>query len=240
MTALVSSTPADRNQLVLRHYPMARAIACRIHQRLPKAVELDDLISAGVTGLLEAIDRYDPTRKVPFETYAKHRIHGAVVDALRSSDWVPRSVRRKADLVHTTRKQLSEQLGRTPTRAEMAKGCRVTVKKFDAIVKDSQIRSLLSLDAPMGDGNPTPLVEQVADEFEDPTQRWVAEELRTAMLDALERLPEREKTALALYYLHEMSLKEVGGVLGVTESRACQLCGQGIKRLRQRLKRFRV
>lgn len=240
MPALVSTTLADRNQLVLRHYPMARAIACRIHQRLPKAVELDDLISAGVTGLLEAIDRYDPSRAVPFETYAKHRIHGAVVDALRSSDWVPRSVRRKADLVHRTRKQLNEQLGRSPTRAEMAQNCRVTVKKYDAIVKDSQIRSLLSLDAPMGDGNPTPLVEQVAGTNEDPTDRWVAEELRTAMLQALERLPEREKTALALYYLHEMSLKEVGGVLGVTESRACQLCGQGIKRLRQRLRRFRV
>jgi len=240
MSALVSSTIADRNQLVLRHYPMARAIACRIHQRLPKAVELDDLISAGVTGLLEAIDRYDPTRKVPFETYAKHRIHGAVVDALRASDWVPRSVRRKADLVKTTRQALNEQLGRSPTRQEMAKSCRVTVKKYDAIVKDSQIRSLLSLDSPMGDGNPTPLVEQVAGENEDPTQRWVAEELRTAMLEALEKLPEREKTALALYSLQERSLREGVGVRGVTESRACELCGQGIKRLRHRLQRFRV
>lgn len=236
MTATATLPLADRNQLVLRHYPMARAIACRIYQRLPKAVELDDLISAGVTGLLEAIDRYDPSRQVPFETYAKHRIHGAVVDTLRSSDWVPRSVRRKADLILNTRNQLSEQLGRTPTRSEMAKGCRLTVKKYDALLTDSQIRPLLSLDAPMGDGNPTPLVEQVADAFEDPTERWMSAELKRATLDALERLPEREKTALGLYYLHEMSLKEVGSVLGVTESRACQLCGQGIKRLRQRLR----
>ena len=236
-TLAVSAAPA-RDQLVMRHYPMVRAIACRIHARLPKAVELDDLISAGTTGLLEAIDRYDASRKVPFETYAKHRIHGAIVDTLRAADWVPRSVRRKADLVDSARKQLSESLGRTPTRKEMATVCHVSVKKFDAIVADSQIRSLLSLDAPMGDGNPTPLVEQVAGDHEDPTNEWVHEELRLAMHDALERLPEREKTALALYYLQEMSLKEVGSVLGVTESRACQLCGQGIKRLRTRLRAY--
>lgn len=239
MTHTMKPSPTERNELVMRHYSMARAIACRIHQRLPKAVELDDLISAAVTGLIEAIDRYDATRKVPFETYAKHRIHGAVVDTLRAADWVPRSVRRKADLIETTRKQLSEQLGRTPTRREMARSCEVSVKKYDAIVKDSQIRSLLSLDAPMGDGNPTPLVEQVASDFDDPTERWVDAELKVAMRQALERIPEREKTALALYYLQEMSLKEVGGVLGVTESRACQLCGQGIKRLRRRLRHHR-
>lgn len=236
MNNVATPSALEREQLILKHYPMARAIACRIYQRLPKAVELDDLISAGVTGLLEAIDRYDHTRKVPFETYAKHRIHGAVVDALRAADWVPRSVRRKSDLIHTTRNDLQERLGRTPTRKEMAKGCRVTVKKYDALVRDSQIRPLLSLDAPMGDGNPTPLVEQVAGDAEDPTGRWEGEELKQATLGALERLPEREKTALSLYYLHEMSLKEVGSVLGVTESRACQLCGQGIKRLRRRLR----
>ena len=89
MHAVASTNPTEREQLVLKHYPMARAIACRIYQRLPKTIDLDDLISAGVTGLLEAIDRYDPERAVPFETYAKHRIHGAVVDTLRSSDWVP-------------------------------------------------------------------------------------------------------------------------------------------------------
>lgn len=236
MTAFHAPAPTRRDQLIIKHYPMARAIACRIHQRLPKAVELDDLISAGVTGLMEAIDRYDPSREVPFETYAKHRIHGAVVDTLRSADWVPRSVRRKAELIRTTRLQLAERLGRAPTRKEMAGSCEVSVKKYDAMVQDSQIRSLLSLDAPMGDGNPTPLVEQVAGDSEDPAARWVDAELKAAMHAAMERLPEREKTALALYYLHEMSLKEVGSVLGVTESRACQLCGQGIKRLRRRLR----
>lgn len=235
MLQAVSPPPSSRQAEILKHYPMVRAIACRIHQRLPKAVELDDLISAGVMGLIEALDRYDEARGVPFNTYAKHRVHGAVVDTLRAADWVPRSVRRKAELVRSTRQELTESLGRAPTRQEMAQGCQVPVQKYDAIVADSEIRQMLSLDAPMGDGNPTPLIEQVAGESDDPIQAWMGEEIRQAALEALERLPEREKTAIALYYLHEMSLKEVGGVLGVTESRACQLCGQGVKRMRRKL-----
>ncbi|MFT7518748.1 MAG: RNA polymerase sigma factor for flagellar operon FliA [Kiritimatiellia bacterium] len=238
MSAAAIQLTEERREQVLQHYSMVRAIACRIYQRLPKAVELDDLISAGVTGLIEAIDRYDPSRKVPFETFAKHRVHGAIVDALRAADWVPRSVRRKADLIRNSRLRLEASLGREPSREEMAENVDVTVKKYDALVRDSQIRSLLSLDAPMGDGNPTPLVEQVSSEFEDPTLAWQDAELKVAMHQALDRLPAREKSALALYYLHELSLKEVGGVLGVTESRACQLCGQGIKRLKRRLSRY--
>jgi len=227
---------ADRDNLVLRHYPLVRAIAGRVHQRLPKAVELDDLVSAGPLGLIEAIERYDADRKVPFETFAKHRIHGAVVDALRATDWVPRSVRRKADLIESHKAQLREHLGRTPSRQEVAGNIQISVEKYDALVSDSHVRSLLSLDAPMGEDNSTPLIEQVAGRFDDPTAPREQQELEAAALDALERLPEREKTAISLYYLHGLSLKEVGHVLGVTESRACQLCGQGLKRLRQRLR----
>ena len=235
MHALACSNSAERERLVLKHYPMARAIACRIYQRLPKTIDLDDLISAGVTGLLEAIDRYDPERAVPFETYAKHRIHGAVVDALRSTDWVPRSVRRKVDMLTNTRTRLKENLGRTPNREEMAKHLELSEKKFDAMVQDAQIRTLLSLDAPVGEDNPTPMIEQIPGE-DDTAQYWLNEEMKEEVLKAMQRLPERERTALALYYLHDLSLKETGTVLGVTESRACQLCSQGIKRLRKRLR----
>jgi len=236
MNAATQQAQSQRQQLIREHYPMARAIACRIHQGLPRAVDLDDLISAGVEGLIEAVDRYDPSRSVPLKTYARHRIHGAVVDALRAADWVPRSVRRKADRIERTRARLHESLGRKPTRAEMATNLRVPVKKYDAMVKDSQIRPLLSLDAPIGQGNTTPLVEQVPT-HDNLLQRWQHRELKEATMKALQRLPERERTAIALYYLHELSLKEVGKVLGVTESRACQLCSQGVKRLRVRLKR---
>lgn len=226
---------AIREQLITQHYPMARAIACRIHQGLPQSVDLDDLISAGVEGLIEAVDRYDPTRSVSLKSYARHRIHGAVVDALRAVDWVPRSVRRKADRIKRATVRVRELHDGEATREQVAAQLEVPLGKYDAMVKDSEIRPLLSLDAPMGDDNATPLVEQVS-QTEDFLAQWQREELKDAIIAAIDRLPERERTAIALYYLHELSLKEVGKVLGVTESRACQLCGQGIRRLRKRLR----
>lgn len=224
-----------RQELVLKHYDMARAIACKVYHRLPKMVDLDDLISAGITGLIEAIDRYDPSRSVPFEVYAKPRVQGAILDALRAQDWVPRSVRRKSDLIITTRNTLRTRMGRAPNRQEMAARIEVTPKKFDNMVKDSEIRPLLSLDAPVGSDNPTPLVEQLSD-GDDVMNVWQQEEMKDIVLTCLTRLPERERTAVTLYYLHELSLKEVGKVFGVTESRACQLCSQGIKRLRHKMR----
>ena len=234
MHAVASTNPTEREQLVLKHYPMARAIACRIYQRLPKTIDLDDLISAGVTGLLEAIDRYDPERAVPFETYAKHRIHGAVVDTLRSSDWVPRSVRRKVDLININRNKLKEDLGRLPTRNEMAARLEMNTKKYDALVADAQIRSLLSLDAPVGEENPTPMVEQIAGD-DDVQGYWLNEEMKEEVLRPC-KISQRERKQHWRCTTYDLSLKEAGKVLGVTESRACQLCSQGIQRLRRRLR----
>lgn len=236
MNAYAGHAEKTRAELITEHYPMARAIACRVYQGLPRSVDLDDLISAGVEGLIEAIDRYDASRSVPLKTYARHRIHGAVVDALRANDWVPRSVRRKADRIARAHKHLRESLGRDPVRTEMAEALQVNLKKYEALKKDSQIRPLLSLDSPTGSENSTPLVEQVASSGSDVLERWQHRELRELALASIQTLPERERTAIALYYLHELSLKEVGKVLGVTESRACQLCGQGVKRLRRKLR----
>lgn len=221
---------------VLTHYPMVRAIAHRIHSRLPRSVDVDDLVSVGVIGLMEAIERYDANRSVPFETYARHRVHGAIVDALRAADWVPRSVRRKADRLAWTRKQLHQDLGREPTAVEMATSLGVSTEEFQTLMDASEIRSLLSLDAPVAMDNATPLVEVVPDDVEDTLARWQHAEARAAILEAVDQLPERERTAIALYYLHEMSLKDVGRVLGVTESRACQIAGTAVKRLRMRLR----
>ncbi|MBN2801406.1 MAG: sigma-70 family RNA polymerase sigma factor, partial [Deltaproteobacteria bacterium] len=201
-----------RQEVISEHYPMVRAIACRIYQGLPRSVDVDDLISAGVEGLIEAVDRYDPERAVPLKTYARHRIHGAVVDALRAQDWVPRSVRRKASEIDFTRAQLKDNLGRTPNRREMASALSLSVNKFDTMKQDAVIRPLLSLDAPIGQGNATPLVDQVACES-DPSEHWQSEQLRTLALEGIQSLPERERTAIALYYFNELSLKEVGKVL---------------------------
>ena len=224
----------SRNHVVLRHYALVQRIARQIHSRLPQSVELDDLISVGVVGLIESIARYNPSRGVPFDTYARHRIRGAILDALRAVDWVPHSVRRKAQAIEHTRRTLRTVHGRTPTDGEMASRLGIELTDFRNLVRDSEIRQLLSLDAPAANDNPTPLVEQVASDvdLEDSTGDG---ELRTLVVDAVGKLPEREATAITLYYFHELPLKEVGRHLGVTESRACQLCGQGVKRLRRKL-----
>jgi RNA polymerase sigma factor FliA len=232
----VAHKMSDQQSAVMQHYPMVRAIAYRIHARLPRTVDVDDLVSVGVIGLMEAMDRYDASRSVPFETYARHRIHGAIVDALRAQDWVPRSVRRKADRIETSRRRLHLRHGRAPTVTEMASDLGVSAIKFQDLRRGSEIRTMLSLDAPMASDNTTPLVEQVADDCEDLMSQWQTREVKEAILVAIERLPERERTAIALYYLHELSLKEVGKVLGVTESRSCQICSSAIKRLRFRLR----
>lgn len=232
--AVASST--QNQDVVLHHISMVRAIAYRIHSRLPRSVDVDDLISVGVIGLMEAIERYDAHRMVAFEMYARHRVHGAIMDALRAADWVPRSVRRHADRLDAARRSLIDDTGREPTPAEMSTELGVSPEEYRDLVGAAEIRQLLSLDAPMGADSTTPLIEAVADTDEDLLSRWQHAEARKAILDAIEALPERERTAIVLYYLHEMSLKDVGKVLGVTESRACQISGAAIKRLRTRLR----
>jgi RNA polymerase sigma factor for flagellar operon FliA len=221
---------------VLRHYSMVRAIAYKIHQRLLRTVEVDDLVSVGVIGLMEAIERYDASRAVPFETYARHRIHGAIMDNLRATDWVPRSVRRKAQQIGVAKTRLEDRLGRAPSQAEIADDMDITVNKLEKMVQTSEIRQLLSLDAPVAMDNPTPLIEQVARDDDDVLAKWEDTQVKDALIQAIEHLPAREREAISLYYLHELSLKQVGAELGVTESRACQICSSAVKRLRFRMR----
>ncbi|MEM6929104.1 MAG: RNA polymerase sigma factor FliA [Myxococcota bacterium] len=223
-----------RNAIVTRHYALVQRIARQIHGRLPQSVELDDLVSVGVVGLIESIARFNPARGVPFDTYARHRIRGAILDALRAVDWVPHSVRRKAQAIEHARKALRTQFGRTPTDKEIAARLEIELPDYRNLVRDSEIRQLLSLDAPAANDNPTPLVEQVASDV-DVESATGESQLRDLVVEAVRHLPEREATAITLYYFHELPLKAVGKHLGVTESRACQLCGQGVKRLKRKL-----
>lgn len=237
MHAAIAPKPDQNQQLIIKHYPLVRAMACRIHTRLPKQVEVDDLISAGTLGLIAAIERYDADRSVPFDTYARHRIRGAIMDALRAMDWVPRSVRRKHDHIEQTRTSLRNRNGRAPSREELVNAMEMTEKSFGAYETDARIRTLHSLDVSVSDDNNTPLVEQIAGDT-DIMANTLDDEMRSQVIDAIRFLPERERTAVGLYYLHETPLKEIGKTLGVTESRACQLRSQGIKRLRYRLRRL--
>ncbi len=237
-TALSTPTSStNREELILAHYPLVRTIASRMIRRFPASVDLDELVNVGALGLIDAVDRFDPSRNVPFKAYAEIRIRGAIVDALREADWVPRSVRRKVNRIEAARGKLLRALDRAPTREEMAKELELSMKAYENLTGDARIRKLVSLDAPIDDENHTPLVDRVESNDEDFLSTWSKDELKAQVIQAVHNLPKKERTAVALYYLNELTLKEIGQVLGVTESRACQLRSAGIKRLKFRLAR---
>lgn len=230
-------TRNDREQLILEHYPLVRTIASRMIRRFPSSVELEELVNVGTLGLIDAVDRFDPTRQVPFRAYAEIRIRGSIVDALREADWVPRSVRRKVNRIEASREKLFRSLGRPPTREELAADLEIPVEKFDKLNGDATIRQLVSLDAPTDSESDSSLIERVSNDDVSVLDQWTHDELCAEVVDAVHLLPQKERTAVGLYYLHGLTLKEIGQVLGVTESRACQLRASGIKRLKFRLAR---
>lgn len=221
-----------RNTLLLQHYALARGIARRLYPRLPRTLDLDDLTSVAVLGLVDAIDRYDDGRGVPFEAYARLRIRGAVLDAVRRAEWTPRSVRRRSQRLQDGRRALLDQLGRDPTRTEMADHLGTSPAGLDRLRRNAEVRRVVSLDERPRGGDP--LRDRLAGE-RDLEAELQHEELRSMVLEAYESLPSREREAITLHYFREMRLREIGDLMGVTESRVCQLCKQGIRRMRKRL-----
>lgn len=227
--------PAERKRIALTHRRLVENIARRIHARLPRSVELDDLIHEGFAGLLEAIDRYDEHRSVPLDIFARRRITGAILDMLRDLDWVPRTVRRRAEHLERTREALERGLGRSPNRDELAGALGVQVEDVDRFRETAQIRKITSLDAPASQNSEVPLVETLAFDH-DPVEAKADEELRRAMLEAVDRLPAKERAAVRGFYLEQRPLVEVGRELGVSESRASQLHRIGVERLRYKVR----
>lgn len=226
----------DRQSLILEYYPLVRTIAARLARRLPPSVDGEELVNVGVLGLIDAIDRFDPSRGVPFKNYAEIRISGSMFDSLRSGDWVPRSVRRKNNRLEKARAELHFQLGRDPSREEMAAKLEVSMAELESIEKDSRINRLVSLDATTHEDGSTPLIDTLPRNEPSMEQNMLDDQLRAEVEHAVMCLPEKERLAVTQYYLQGMTLREIGAQLGVTESRACQLRGQGIKRLQFRLK----
>lgn len=223
----------SREELLAECFPIAKAIARQIHARLPRGVDLDDLVGAAVMGLMDAADRWDPSRGVAFKAFAKHRMQGAVLDSLRATDWVPRAVRRRADSVARARTHLRTRLGCEPSTGEVGAFLGMDAPTIAQVLREGEPQPLLSLDVAR-DEDGAPLGDLVPGD-EDPEADLQDRERRRLVATAIEALPERERIAIDLFYFREVPLKEVGRVLGVTESRACQLCSQGIKRMQQRL-----
>jgi len=218
-------------RIVHAYLPLTRYVAGKLAKRLPPSVEFDDLISYGTMGLLDAIEKYDVEKKVKFGTYAVSRIRGAVLDELRSLDWVPRSVRTKARTVDTATEKLEYQLGRPPTQDEMARELGLDREEFAALAHDAATPRLVSLWRDRGDSGSgdAPLyalspAEMLVDKsVDDPLSSSVSGEVAEVVATVVSRLDERQRTILALYCVEELTLSEIGDVLGVTESRVCQM-----------------
>jgi RNA polymerase sigma factor for flagellar operon FliA len=229
-----------REQLVLAYSPLVKWVAGRVAATLPPHVEEADLISYGLVGLTTAVDRFDLEREIRFETYAVTRVRGAIIDELRSQDWVPRSVRQRARDIERTHTQLEHKLHRAPTDEEMATAMEVSVREFqDGLLQVSQ-STIHALDEmwTVGDasGDQVSLLDTIQDhQAPDPETLLAEQDLRDQVGDAIQRLPEREKVVIALYYYENLTLREIGEVLGVTESRASQLHTKAVLRLRSRI-----
>jgi RNA polymerase sigma factor FliA len=230
---------AVRDRLILTYAPLVKYVAGRLGSSLPAHVDEGDLVSYGLLGLIGAIERYDPDRDIKFETYAIARIRGAIIDELRALDWVPRSVRSRARQIERAIGELEAKLGRAPTDEEIAAKVGVTVDELDTSLTDISRSSIAALDelwSVSGDGDQVSLLDTLEDDtIAQPAEVLDETETREALADAIARLPEREKLVVTLYYYEELTLREIGEVLGVTESRVSQLHTKAILRLKSRL-----
>lgn len=233
-----------REALILAYVPLVKYVAGRVSVGLPSNVDFDDLVSYGVFGLVDAVEKFDPGRGVKFETYAVARIRGAVIDGLRSIDWVPRSVRQKSKELEQTIGALEAKLGRPASDQEIAEALNITVDEYHELLSEVKGVSLASLDE-VWSGDPEeegkiPFGQMIENtRSEDPTARVEDVEVKRVLAEAIDHLPERERLVVALYYYEGLTLKEIGEVLNVSESRISQIHTKAILRLRGRLGRFR-
>jgi RNA polymerase sigma factor FliA len=235
-----TADPVAREELILNYSPLVKYVAGRLSANLPQTVDSADLISYGIFGLIDAIEKFDTERGIKFETYAIARIKGAIIDELRAMDWVPRSVRSRARDIERAYITLETKLRRTPKDAEVAHELGIPIKELHDTFTKLSYTSVVSFEelwSPGGEKDDrTSLVSMIQDHTaEDPVVTYESEEVKTILARAIERLPEREKIVIALYYYEGLTLKEIGEVLGVTESRVSQLHTKAVLRLRARL-----
>jgi RNA polymerase sigma factor for flagellar operon FliA len=233
-------TSLSRNELIERYAPLAKVVASKISQRLPSSVDRDDLISAGVIGLIDAIDKYDAEKSKNFKKYAEIRIRGAILDELRSLDWMSRSVRRDAHRLEAAKRKLRDAHGRDGTADEMAAELGVELAAYHKLLHKLQPRLLLSFDdvGMSGDGEKRSLAEYIKDtKAADPSMVVHFQKLRGIVGEQIQKLPEKQRIVVTLYYFEQMNLKEIGKVLDVTESRVSQLHSQAVEKLKAKVRR---
>lgn len=233
-----------REKLIIHYAPLVKYVAGRVSSSLPPNVEYGDLVSYGIFGLIDAVFKFEPSKGIKFETYAMSRIRGAIIDELRAIDWVPRSVRFKARELEKAYVKLENELRRSPNDEEIACELGISIKEYEALMNQVSFLSMLALDELWNvggeKGEKVTLAETLEDRTaEEPSLVFEKEEEKELIAEEINRLPEREKMVIALYYYQGLTLREIGLMLGVTESRVCQMHTRAILRLRARIEELR-
>jgi RNA polymerase sigma factor FliA len=232
----------ERDQLIVKYAPWVKFIALRMAAKLPAHIQAEDLISAGIIGLIDALDKFNPAREVQFKTYAHIRIQGAIKDELRALDWASRSMRQKVKRLERAYATLEHELGRPPASEEVATSLGIDIGEFENMLDAVKSTSLVSLDelgqAPPSEDKSDLLKALLTREDQDPLETLNLQDLKKALTLAIAALPEKERLVLSLYYFEELTMKEVGKVLNLTESRISQLHTQAVLRLRGKLKGY--
>ena len=236
----IEITTENREEVIKRYSPMIKYVANRIAMRLPPHIEVDDLISVGVLGLMDAISKYDSSRGAKFKTYAEFRVRGAILDELRAMDWVPRSIRQKASSVDKVVQALQAKLSRTPEDEEVAKEMGLSLDQFHDTLNETKsipVFSLEDLGIAKESGEQQSLLDCLAGKADaDPQTQIRLIELKEIIAKAIDALPEKERLMVSLYYYEELTMKEIGAVLEITESRVSQIHSKAVYRLRTKLK----
>ena len=236
-----SADATDKDALVREHLPLVKKIAYHMMSRLPASVEVDDLIQAGLLGLLDAIERFDDNQGAHFETYATQRVRGAMLDELREADWASRNVRKAGRQIENAICVLEQRLMRPPTEQEIAEELQVGIEEYFNLLSDSRGAQLIYYEDLNNEEGGEDFLARFADDVSmGPFETLSHVHFKKALAQAVSLLPEREKMLMAMYYEQEMNFKEIGAVLGVSESRICQLHGQAISRLRGRMREWSI
>lgn len=233
MYATMQTGASDANDLVIKHVPLVKRIAFHLMGRLPDSVQIDDLIQAGMLGLLEAVKKYDTTQGASFDTYAGIRIRGSMLDEVRRSDWTPRSVHKKARMVSEAIREVENNTGREARDSDIADRLQIDLEEYNHILQDSVGCKTLSVEqlTEFGDA----VYHEAQTEFTEPLDILGSEKFKKALAQAIMQLPERERLVVSLYYDEELNLREIGAVLDISESRVSQISSQAMLRLRARL-----
>ncbi|CAN5276302.1 RNA polymerase sigma factor FliA [soil metagenome] len=229
----------DKQTAIKTYAPLVRRMAHHMLARLPANVEIDDIIQAGLIGLMDAVSRYEDAQGAQFETYATQRIKGAMLDELRAADWLPRSVRKSQRQIESAITKLQHQLKRQPTDVEVAKQLEMSVEDYHEMLGDAKGMQLVHYeDFGSGDDEDAFLARNCTDKSLEPSERVQDARFKAALVAAIDQLPEREKNLMGMYYEQDMNFREIAAVLGVTESRICQLHTQAVARLRGQMKQW--